>query len=148
MRALGGGGRPFSQSHPGASSWRGSPSGPAAGHRRPRGTRRPAAAPRAHRRHRGAAQRLRPAGGAPGGDASGGAGVLEMARLLADTPLPATVWFVGFTMEEDGLVGSGQMARREAGRGRPIVGMGSLEMIPYRGPVQGKDFIAVIGSEA
>lgn len=79
-------------------------------------------------------------------DASGVAGMLEIARALADTSLPATVWFTGFTMEELGLVGSYHMAQQEVERGTPIVGMFSLEMIGYTVP--DADFIAVIGNEA
>ena len=79
-------------------------------------------------------------------DASGVAGMLEIARALADTPLPATVWFTGFTMEENGLVGSYNMAQREGERGTPIVGMYSLEMIAYTTP--DADFILVLGNEA
>jgi hypothetical protein len=79
-------------------------------------------------------------------DASGVAGMLEMARALADTPLPATVWFTGFTMEENGLIGSRHMAVEAYGAGTPIVGMYSLEMLGYTAPEAG--FIAVIGNEA
>ncbi len=79
-------------------------------------------------------------------DASGVAGMLEMARALADTPLPATVWFTGFTMEENGLIGGHHMAVEAYGDGTPIVGMYSLEMLGYTTPEA--DFIAVIGNEA
>jgi hypothetical protein len=79
-------------------------------------------------------------------DASGIAGMLEIARALADTPLPATVWFTGFTMEEDGLVGSRHMAQQEASAGTPVIGMFSLEMIGYTTPTE--DSIIVLGSEA
>ncbi len=81
-------------------------------------------------------------------DASGVAGMLEIARALAGVPLPATVWFTGFTMEEDGLVGSRHMAQQEAASGTPIVGMFSLEMIGYTIPEQGLDSIVVLGNDA
>lgn len=87
---------------------------------------------------------------APGADdnASGTAAMLEIARALSETPLPATVWFTGFTMEEDGFVGSRQMAFREAEAGTQIVGMYSLEMIAYTTDEDGGDFIAILGNEA
>jgi aminopeptidase YwaD len=69
----------------------------------------------------------------PGADdnASGVAGVLEMARVLAAEPLPASVDFVAFSFEETGLIGSRQMAQEAATTGRELVGMFSLEMIGY-----------------
>ncbi|MEX0786455.1 MAG: M20/M25/M40 family metallo-hydrolase [Dehalococcoidia bacterium] len=79
-------------------------------------------------------------------DASGVAGMLEIARALSDTPLPATVWFTGFTMEEAGLVGSFNMAMDAEAAGTAIVGMYSLEMIGYT--TDQADFVAVIGNEA
>ena len=84
---------------------------------------------------------------APGADddATGIAAMLEIARALAGTPLPVTVRFAGFTMEEDGLVGSWDMAVRESAAGTPIVGMVSLEMVGYT--TETADFVAVIGSE-
>jgi hypothetical protein len=84
----------------------------------------------------------------PGADdnASGVAGMLEIARALTDTSLPATVWFASFTMEENGLVGGVHMAVEEYGAGTPIVGMYSLEMLGYTTPEA--NFIAVIGNEA
>jgi hypothetical protein len=49
----------------------------------------------------------------PGADdnTSGTAMLLETARVLAKTPLPATVMFVSFTGEEGGLLGSREFAR-------------------------------------
>ncbi|MGZ8471468.1 MAG: M28 family peptidase, partial [Gemmatirosa sp.] len=49
----------------------------------------------------------------PGADdnSSGTAMLLETARVLAKTPLPATVVFVAFTGEEAGLLGSREFAR-------------------------------------
>ncbi len=84
----------------------------------------------------------------PGADdnASGVAAMLEIARSLADTPLPATVWFTGFTMEENGLVGSFNMAMDAAEAGLEIVGMMSLEMVGYT--TEEGDFIVVLGNTA
>jgi len=79
-------------------------------------------------------------------DASGVAAMLEIARALADTPLPATVWFTGFTLEEVGLVGSRQMADQAAEAGTPIVGVFSLEMIGYT--TEAGNFIVFLGNEA
>ena len=67
-------------------------------------------------------------------DASGTAAMLEIARVLAGTPLPATVWFTGFTLEENGLLGSKHMAQQAAAAGTEVVGMLSLEMIGYTTP--------------
>ena len=71
--------------------------------------------------------------GTPGADdnASGVAGVLEAARALSDAHLPASVWFVGFAFEEEGLVGSAAMAQALANEGVELTGMVSLEMIGF-----------------
>ena len=79
-------------------------------------------------------------------DASGVAGMLEIARALADTPLPATVWFTGFTLEEDGLLGSIHMAQQAAAAGTEVVGMFSLEMIGYTTATA--DAVIVLGNDA
>jgi Peptidase family M28 len=69
----------------------------------------------------------------PGADdnASGVAGMLEMARALRQRPLPMTVRFIGFAFEEIGLVGSRQAAQELADVGADVTGMVSLEMIGY-----------------
>ena len=84
----------------------------------------------------------------PGADdnASGTAAMLEIARVLAETRLPATVWFTGFTMEENGLVGSFNMAQDAADAGLEIVGMASLEMIGYT--TEEGDFVVALGNTA
>ena len=64
-------------------------------------------------------------------DASGVAGMLEIARVLSAQPLPASVDFAAFSFEEAGLVGSRQMAEAAASTGRELAGMFSLEMIGY-----------------
>ena len=81
----------------------------------------------------------------PGADdnASGVAGMLEIARVLQDTPLPISVRYAGFALEENGLVGSGVMARALRARNAQVVGMVSLEMIGFTKP--GPDVF--IGSE-
>ena len=79
-------------------------------------------------------------------DASGVAAMLEIARVLADTRLPATVWYTGFTMEENGLVGSFNMAQDAEEAGLEIVGMYSLEMIGYT--TEESDFIVILGNRA
>ncbi len=80
-------------------------------------------------------------------DASGTSAMLEIARALADTPLPATVRFAGFTMEEDGLIGSRKMAADLAAQDAQVVGMMSLEMLGYTAGA-GNDFLAVLGNTA
>lgn len=84
----------------------------------------------------------------PGADdnASGVAGMLEFARVLKDTPLPVSVWFTGFTMEEEISIGSGKMAADAKANGTQIVGMFSLEMIGYT--TDESQFIFVGGNEA
>jgi Zn-dependent M28 family amino/carboxypeptidase len=69
----------------------------------------------------------------PGADdnASGVAGMLEMARVLRSRPLPMTVRFVGFPFEEIGLLGSSKMASDLADAGTDVTGMVSLEMLGY-----------------
>ena len=64
-------------------------------------------------------------------DASGVAGMLEMARVLSTQALPASVDFVGFSFEEAGLIGSRQMAQDAAASSRDLLGMFSMEMIGY-----------------
>ncbi len=76
--------------------------------------------------------------GTPGADdnASAVAGLLELARLLASTPLSRTVHFVAFTLEEPPLfrsksMGSYVYAKSLNDAGRDVVGMICLEMIGY-----------------
>lgn len=72
----------------------------------------------------------------PGADdnASGVAGMLEIARILKDTALPISVRFAGFALEENGLVGSSVMAQALRARNADVVGMVSLEMIGFTKP--------------
>jgi hypothetical protein len=72
----------------------------------------------------------------PGADdnASGIAGTMELARALADHPLPVTVRFAAWSYEEAGLVGSAAMAQQMKADGREVVGAISLEMIGFTKP--------------
>lgn len=74
----------------------------------------------------------------PGADdnASGVAGMLEVARALRDRPGKRTVRFIAFVNEEEPFFGRDEMgsqvsARRSYERGESIVGMFSLEMIGF-----------------
>jgi len=64
-------------------------------------------------------------------NASAVAGMLEIARLLKDSNLAATVHFVAFDNEENGLLGSKSYAQTLKAQGANIIGMISLEMIAY-----------------
>lgn len=69
----------------------------------------------------------------PGADdnATGVAGMLEIARALRDHPLPITVRFASWSYEEVGLVGAFEMARTLADEDADVVGAVSLEMLGY-----------------
>jgi hypothetical protein len=69
----------------------------------------------------------------PGADdnTSGTAALLEAARMLAGTPLPATVVFVSFTGEEAGLLGSREFVRRTEADGWNVVGALNNDMIGW-----------------
>ena len=76
--------------------------------------------------------------GTPGADdnASGIAGILELARLLADEPFDMSVQFVAFALEEPPLfrsrfMGSYVYARSLKRTGKSVEGMICLEMIGY-----------------
>jgi photosystem II stability/assembly factor-like uncharacterized protein len=70
---------------------------------------------------------------APGADdnATGTVGCLEAARALKDTRFEATMRFVCFSREEQGLVGSYNYARDCFERGDSIVGVLNFDMIGY-----------------
>ncbi|OPZ29007.1 MAG: Bacterial leucyl aminopeptidase precursor [Lentisphaerae bacterium ADurb.BinA184] len=74
--------------------------------------------------------------GNPGADddASGVAGVLECARVLSRYPTAASLVFITFDQEEDGLLGSTAYAQAARARGDNILGMLSLDMIAYNHP--------------
>lgn len=73
-------------------------------------------------------------GGGSDDNASGVAGMLEIARVLEDHPLPVTVRFASWSYEEDGLVGAFAMAKQLKADDRAVVGAISLEMIGYTEP--------------
>lgn len=74
------------------------------------------------------------AGGAGADDnTSGTAALLEAARALAPTPLPATVVFASFTGEEAGLLGSREFVRLAAERKWRIAGALNNDMIGWAG---------------
>jgi hypothetical protein len=70
---------------------------------------------------------------APGADdnASGTAGVMELARILAGRAFDFTVRLVAFAAEETGLNGSRDYAARARQRGEQVVGMLDLDMIAF-----------------
>lgn len=78
-------------------------------------------------------------------DASGVAGVMELARVLKDHSPDRTVRFVLFTLEEVGLVGSTEYVRRWRDDSKPggprekekIVAMLSLELLGYYSDQEG-----------
>ena len=71
--------------------------------------------------------------GTPGADdnASGVAGMLEVARVLKDHPQAATIEFAWFTGEEAGLRGSREYVRRAVADGKKIVGALNNDMIGW-----------------
>jgi len=79
----------------------------------------------------------------PGADdnASGTAGVLEAARILSGYDFEATLVFIAFDREEQGLYGSRVYAQQHAGDN--ILGMVSLDMIAYN---DGSDRARIYGS--
>ncbi|MGB0952852.1 MAG: M20/M25/M40 family metallo-hydrolase [Planctomycetota bacterium] len=73
---------------------------------------------------------------APGADddASGTAGVLEIARILSQQNFDYTIRFCAWSGEEMGLLGSEAYAAHLASIGAEVVGMVQLDMIAYRAP--------------
>ncbi len=73
---------------------------------------------------------------APGADdnASGSAGVLEIARIMSQYSFDRTLVFCAFSGEEYGLYGSGAYASRAAQQGMDIHGYFNLDMIGYLKP--------------
>lgn len=68
---------------------------------------------------------------APGADdnASGVAGLLELARRFGERPPAVPIELAAYTLEESGLLGSREHARALATSGAPVRAMLSLEMI-------------------
>ncbi|MCX7732499.1 MAG: M28 family peptidase [candidate division WOR-3 bacterium] len=81
----------------------------------------------------------------PGSDdnASGTAAVIEAARVFQDISFAYSVYFIGFTGEEQGLVGSDSFCRRAARRGDSIKAALNFDMISYGR--QNLDSLEVIG---
>ncbi len=73
--------------------------------------------------------------GGPGADddTSGTTALLEAARTLAGTPLPATVVFASFTGEEAGLLGSREFVRLARERKWNVIGALNNDMIGWDG---------------
>ncbi|OGC90341.1 MAG: hypothetical protein A2142_03110 [candidate division Zixibacteria bacterium RBG_16_48_11] len=71
---------------------------------------------------------------APGADdnGSGTAATLEIARIIADNPLPQTMLFVPFAQEEQGLKGSNAFADEALFKGWDIRFMLNMDMIGYK----------------
>jgi Zn-dependent M28 family amino/carboxypeptidase len=71
---------------------------------------------------------------APGADdnGSGTAATLELARIIANNPLPQTVVFIPFAQEEQGLRGSAAYAAEAFSRGDDIRFMLNMDMIGYK----------------
>jgi len=86
--------------------------------------------------------------GNPGADddASGVAGVLEAARVLSKYRFEATMVFVAFDREEQGLVGSGHYANEHSADA--IAGMISLDMIAYNPAGEHHDKAFLYGRDA
>lgn len=76
--------------------------------------------------------------GTPGADdnASGIAGVLEVARIFSTRSFDATIRFVGFDQEEAGLIGSNAYAQSAALAGDQIALATIFEMIGYTSATQ------------
>ena len=69
----------------------------------------------------------------PGADdnTSATVGLMEMARVLADHPMPATIEIALFTGEESGLLGSREYVRRAVESGKKLVGALNNDMIGF-----------------
>lgn len=86
----------------------------------------------------------------PGADdnASGTAAVMEIARVLSSYQFDATLRFIAFDREEQGLIGSTAYAAAAKTRGDNILGMVELDMIAYN-PATNHDAVrlydAVVG---
>jgi len=62
-------------------------------------------------------------------DGSGIAAILEMARVMSRYQLEATIYFVAFAGEEQGLIGSSLFAQKMNNEGKNIEGVITLDMI-------------------
>jgi len=84
----------------------------------------------------------------PGSDdnASGTSAVLEAARVFQDIDFAYSVYFIGFTGEEQGLFGSDSFATRAARRGDSIRAVLNFDMISYGR--EDRDSLDVIGKDS
>ena len=82
---------------------------------------------------------------APGADdnASGTAGMLEIASVLSRYRFDATIRFIGFNAEEQGMKGSEAYAADALAAGERILGMVNLDMIGRTDGTAGEDIEAV-----
>ena len=64
-------------------------------------------------------------------DTSGTAALLEAARIMANTPQPATIVFASFTGEEAGLLGSREYVRRAVADKLKLVGALNNDMVGW-----------------
>ena len=73
---------------------------------------------------------------APGADdnASGTAGVIEIARILSQYEFERSIIYIAFAAEEVGLIGSRMYASRARNEGKRILGYFNLDMIGYLFP--------------
>ncbi|MES3630808.1 MAG: M28 family peptidase [Longimonas sp.] len=71
--------------------------------------------------------------GSPGADdnSTGTAVLLEMARVLADKELPATIIFASLTAEEAGLLGAREFVRRADEEGLQVAGVVNNDMMGW-----------------
>ena len=91
--------------------------------------------------------------GTPGADdnASGIAGLLELARMIAREPAERTIRFIDFSLEEPPVFGTTKMgsyvyAKKLADEKTPVKGMISLEMIGYFCEEKGcQQYPAIVG---
>ncbi len=85
-----------------------------------------------------------PYNSAPGAEdnASGTAMVLEAARVLADLRPDLSIRFIGFSGEEQGLIGSFHYAEQARARGDDIIAVMNYDMIAYPG---GEFGVAIFG---
>jgi len=69
----------------------------------------------------------------PGADdnTSGTAALLEVARILRQRPMPATIRFLWFTGEEAGLLGSREYVRQAQARGDRVLGALNNDMVGF-----------------
>jgi hypothetical protein len=69
----------------------------------------------------------------PGADdnSSGATALLEIARLLADNPMAATIELAFLTAEESGLLGAREYARRAVAEGKHVAGVLNNDMVGW-----------------